>query len=151
MRQKSISRRVVIGIFCILFFVFTVKRFYDRDYNQLPGLGNESQFREQACRIWPEWNASDRGSLRYDSYKTKEPQLPLVGETRFLGDPHVCLKAESRLDAYRTASTEAHDWSKVQWGENSKLVCFFLADHKRLCPETLCCRQSTSLHRINKY
>jgi len=121
MRRKSIPRRIIIGTLCILVSVFAVNQLYDRRYNQLLSFSNESQIHRQACRIWPERNTSERGNLRYGDYreKPKEAQLPSVGEASFLGDPHSCLNAESRLGVYRTGD---HDWNTLQWGETIRLV-----------------------------
>jgi hypothetical protein len=124
MRQRLISQRIVIGVPCILLIsVFTVNRFYDGRYDHIASFSKESHIiRHQACRIWPEWNASDRGNLRYDDYNTKEAQLPSVGDAKILGNPNVCLKSESRLDVYCMSSTEDYDWNTVQWGEHLRLV-----------------------------
>jgi hypothetical protein len=121
MRRRLISQRIIIGVPCVLLIsVFTVNRFYD---GSLASFGKERHItRHQACRIWPEWSASDRGNLRYDDYNTKEAQPPSVGDAKILGNPDVCLKAESRLDVYRMSSTEDYDWNTVQWGEHLWLV-----------------------------
>jgi hypothetical protein len=121
MRRRLISHRMVIGIPCVLLIsVFTIHRFYNGRYDHLASLSKESH--HQACRIWPEWDASDRGNLRYDDYNSKEAQPPSVGDAKILGNPDVCLKAESRLDVYRMSSTEDYDWNTVQWGEHLWLV-----------------------------
>jgi hypothetical protein len=124
MRLRLLSQRVVIGVPCVLLIsVFTVIRFYNGRYDQLASFSKESHItRQQACRIWSEWNASDRGNLRYDDYNTKAAQPPSVGDAKILGNPDVCLKAESRLDVYRMSSTEDYDWNTVQWGEHLWLV-----------------------------
>lgn len=122
MRQRLISPRIVIG--CILLiFVFTFTRFYRGRYDEPASFSTESHIiYHKACRIWPEWNASDRENLRYDDCNTKEAQLPSVGDAKVLGNPDRCLKAKSRLDVYRMSSTKDYNWNAVQWGEHLELV-----------------------------
>ncbi len=121
MRQKVISpRTAILCIFLIL--VFTVTQFYHgRDYHVASFSKESHTTRRKACRIWPEWNASDRGNLRYDHYNTKA-QVPSVGDSKILGNPMLCLKAESRLDAYRMSSSKDYDWNAVRWGKHSRLA-----------------------------
>lgn len=118
MRRGAACRKAVLGILFALFTIFTLNRIYDGRSNHLPSFGNGSQIPRKACRIWNDWDASDRPSLRYDEYDTRQAQRLSVGETKVLGNPGACLKAGSRLDIYRTAPTDAHDWNSVQWGKN---------------------------------
>lgn len=117
MRQTPISRRISIAVLCI--FVLAFYHLYERSYNHLASFNaNESlKINKHVCRVQPEWNASDRENLYYGSYNIKEAQLPSIGDAKFLGNPTTCLKADSRLDVYRTSSTEDHDWDAVQWGK----------------------------------
>jgi hypothetical protein len=117
MRQPPIYRRILIAVLC--FFVLTFYHFYGKSYSDLAGISANEDLKSNNpdCRIWPEWGASDRENLNYGSYNNQETHLPSIGDAKFLGNLATCLKADSRLNVYRTSSTEDHNWDAVQWGK----------------------------------